>query len=126
MITFNDAGLWVCIHLNSFNRMKAKLSSPLRASGINESSQIMSDQLNSFMNCSNRPENTTLFQNGNIGSAVSRESLPLTIPNAAETQTFTTLTTSMVQYNIPTLVHRLDIDARIKYLKGYWGNTLLP
>jgi hypothetical protein len=69
--------------------MKAKLSSPLRAGAINESSQIISDQLNTFLNCSNRPKKTTLFQNGNIGSAVSRELLSLTIPVAAETNNTT-------------------------------------
>jgi hypothetical protein len=62
------------------------------------------------MNFSNRPKdkNTTLFQNGNIDSAVLKESLSLTItiPVAEEAnrQTFSTLTTSMsmVQHDMPT------------------------
>lgn len=83
------------------NDMKAKLNGPLRTGAVNESSQTMSNQLDNYMDSTDRAENTVPFQDGALGSAVNRESLALTVPRNAEVSQAIPLTTSAITEQMP-------------------------
>jgi hypothetical protein len=94
-VNFTSAKEWA-------NDMKAKLNGPLLTGAVNESSQTMSNQLDNYMNSTDRAENRMRFQDGALGSAVDRASLALTVPHNAEVSQAIPLTTSAITEKMPT------------------------